>query len=202
MATFQLQIEGYTGTESDTTFLSDKLTDGAKMIIDLLPESKHEKYSVDLADAGSGVSITGYRFIKAHKSGYPAMRVDSSMQTQILDSNSLHYAATKSPVFYIESGKVYIKPGSGTAVAIAYPTVLYGATSITNFPPELNHAVVLYGAIQTAIKKQNEALSTLIDETDIELRKAETERQMAIFGKYKAIAEELNAEFQNIIKIL
>lgn len=200
MATFEERIEDYVGAISDTTFLSDVLTAGAKEIVNLLPERKLRDYTVDLTDPGTGVAITGHRFLSANVSGRGTTEISSNLKAAVIDADSIHYATVKYPVHYFENGEVFIKPSGGTAVAMAYPTVLYSASTITNFPTDLIQAVVLYGAIQAALRLENEALTTLIDESDIELRQAETERQAVIAKKYADIAASLKKEYEELLR--
>lgn len=161
MSTFQSRVEDYTGTISDTTALSDWLTSGARWFVDLLPERKVIDYTANLADSGSGVSVTGYRFYRAHKSGYGARLIDAGMKAQAVASDSIYRATATDPVAYIENGVLYIKPSGGTGIAMAYPTVVYSDSTIAGFPAELLQGVVLYAAIQRAIQMYNSVITSL-----------------------------------------
>ena len=162
MSTFQTRIQEYVGTVSDTTAMTDWLTAGAGYLIDRLPLEKFEKYTSDVTDAGVGVSVKGKKVFRAHKSGYEAMRIPAGLKAQAVDSDSIHYRTSTNPAFYIENGVLYIVPSGGTAIALAYPTVAYGDSTISVFPPELEQGVVLYASIQAAIQKYNLSIATLL----------------------------------------
>lgn len=161
MATFKSKIESYIGTYSDTQALSQWLTQISKTIINMLPLDKALKYSVGVTDDGTGVTITGYRVLRAHKDGYEAVSVNPGMASRVKDSNSIFYATPKTPISYVENGKLFILPGGGTAIGMAYPTVSYSDESISNFPQELEQAVVLYCAIQGRIKQLSDVSLSL-----------------------------------------
>ncbi len=154
--TFQTRVQSYLGTGySETVTLSDNLTAGAKYITDLLPEDKIDRFGADLTDSGSGVSVTGHRVIRAHKAGYRASRIDAGLKTQAASAGSIYTSSTIDPSWYIENGKGYVLPSGGTIVGVAYPTVAYGDLTISNFPTELEHGVVLYAVIQGCISQIN-----------------------------------------------
>lgn len=161
MSILQTRVEDYTGTVADTTALTDGLTAGAKYILNLIPEQKLGMYSTEITDDGSGVAISNYRPLRAHKSGYPAIPSSAEYKKRFLDTESIYYAPNKYPFWYIEGGKAYVVPDGGTVVAVAYPTVTYSDSSITNFPAALEHGVVLYCAIQILLGKSNISLASL-----------------------------------------
>jgi hypothetical protein len=152
MSTYKIRVEDIIGAVSDDTALSDWLTEGARLVIKLLPEDKAERYvTTAIADLGggtAGVSISNYRPIRAHKAGYSARRIDPGLKAQAIDSASIHLATTKDPVWYIELSKAYVLPDGGTVIGIVYPTVAHGDPTIADFPAESDEAVVLYAAIK------------------------------------------------------
>ena len=161
MATFQVRVEDIIGSVGDTDALSDWLTEGARRVILYLPESKLENYpTAALTDSGTGVSIAAYRPIRAHKSGYGARRIDAGLKTQAGLSTSIHYATAADPVWYIELSKAFVLPSGGSVIAIAFPTVLYSASTITAFPIEHENAVVLYAAIRGRLRQIYDLINT------------------------------------------
>jgi hypothetical protein len=154
-------VEDYTGTVTDTTSLDNLLTQGARMLVDILPLNKAELFTTDINVTVSGADLSAYRFMRAHKSGYGAVRISADNKARAADVNSLYYATNRSPVHYIENGKLYILPGGGTGVGIAYPTVTYNNTSIGSFPSELQHAVILYAAEHVLIQRMNDKVVNL-----------------------------------------
>jgi hypothetical protein len=161
MGTFQDRVQDYLGTIADTTALTDQLTAGVKVIADLLPLEKLEKFSTDTTDSGSGATISGGRVIGAHKSYCPAILIPKEMKAKASDSGSIHYATATSPKFYIHESKGYVLPGGGSINLFTYPTAAYNASTISGFPSEFEQAVVLYAAIQQAIGKLNTASDAL-----------------------------------------
>lgn len=156
MATFQARIEDRIGTQSDVDALSDWLTEGAKFITNLLPYERMEKFSAPLTAGILGISVAAHRILRVHKSGYGARRVDAGLAAAIVDADSIHKALTTDPVWYIIDGLVYIHPSGGTVIAMAYPTVLYNATTITDFPADLIEAVILFASIQGRLRQMSD----------------------------------------------
>ncbi len=193
MATFQTRIEDYVGTITDTTALSDALTTAARKIIDLLPEEKYRQFTTSVADSGSGVSITGYRFIRAHKSGIPAREIEAGRKSQAVDTGSTYYATALIPRHYIENGTLYVLPSSGTGIVIAYPTVAYTDSTIAGFPTELLGAVVLDAAVQMATQLMNSVINTATSEQDIELAESEIKQ-------YQELIKILQIEYEKALK--
>lgn len=146
MATFETRVENYVGTQSDD--FSDNLTDAAKEVLDLVPKARLRFYSTGEADSGTGVSLSGKRLAYATKSGRFAREVPPGLKASITDSNSIHEATTFSPAFYVGNGTCRVEPGGGTVHTVSYPTVSQLDTSISNFPDELEEAVVVLAAIK------------------------------------------------------
>lgn len=162
MSTFQVRVEDYYGgTISDTTALTDQLTSAAKMIVNMIPEHRLERYVSELTDTGSGSAITSYRFVRAHKNGRGAIPVSAGEKYRLNDGNSLYTADARSPYWYLEAGKVYVVPNGGTVCAVAYPTVLYSDGSVTSFPTEMEQAIIFYVAVQQLLGKNATLLATL-----------------------------------------
>lgn len=161
MASFQVRVLDYIGTLDDTTAITDWCTAGARFIVDLLPEHILNEYATSVTVTASGLSMASYRIHQALKNGYEAKLVPTGMLTAVQDSNSIHYALSASPVSVVYSGKIYIYPNGGEVLAMAYPTVLYSASSISNFPTRMEHGVVLYAAIQGMLRKSSDALTSV-----------------------------------------
>jgi len=161
VGTFQVRVEDYTGTITDTTALSDQLTAGAKSVINLIPENRLDRYASDITDSGSGASISSYRFVRAHKNGRRAIPINPSEKWKLYSKDSLYTVDTRSPSWYLENGKIYVVPDGGTVVGVVYPSVLYNDTTVPNFPTEIEQAVILYCVIQQLLGKTNTTLATL-----------------------------------------
>jgi hypothetical protein len=164
---FQTQIEDYIGTPvlADTTFMTDSLTTGARILVDVLASKGSDKldlYATDKTDAGSGVDVTAGKPISAHKSYRGAKRILVEMRASALDADSIHYAISTDPSWHIEKTKAYVLPSGGTVRWVAYPSVLFSASTITNFPPEGYPAVVLYASVQYQIRNISDLLRTTL----------------------------------------
>ncbi len=162
MATYQVRVEDKIGTIGDTQAISDWLTAGAKFVVNILPIQRLLKYTVNLTDAGSGISIVAYRFVSANKSGYGAREVSHNLSAQVVNSGSIHYAGTTDPVFYILNGLVYVKPSGGTVVAVAYPSVLFSDSTITSFPNDLDEIIVIYASMQGRLRQMSDLTITTL----------------------------------------
>ena len=174
MATFQVRIEDYTGSISDTAFLTDVLTEGARIIADRLSPDRLELLATDKADSGSGIAVTGGRPLSAHKSGYPATRIPLIMKSLAGDSDSNFYASTKDPSWYVEKTKAYVLPGGGTINFFSYPTVLFSASTISDYPTEALGALVLYGAVQGEMRIISDLVKTTMAAISFSLPTAPT----------------------------
>lgn len=159
MATFQARIEDYVGPFSDTQALSDWLTAGARLHLRLLPKSKLQEYTEDLTDPdGNGVLIGDNLVLSVSKSGYESIGFPASMRARITDSDSLYLATAKSPAHYIHEGKLFVKPGGGSAEVVPMPTVLHSNESL---PVDIEDATVLYAALQALQSNINDAISNI-----------------------------------------
>ena len=80
--------------------------------------------------------------------------VNAAYRSNVVNTDSIYYAGKDSPVYYIDNAVLTVKPtttATQTAtVSIVLPdaTVAYDGTTISNFPSELYHAVVLYASVQ------------------------------------------------------
>lgn len=160
MANFQQKVESYTGSISDTTALSEWLTTAARFVTDLLPDHVLDEYATTVDVSTDGLALATYRYLKALKNGYEVRMVGAGMSASVQDSNSIHYAIASSPVGLRYNGKLYIYPDGGEALAMQYPSVLYNASTITNFPSRMLHGVVLYAAIQALLSKASTAIGS------------------------------------------
>lgn len=176
MANFKVQVEGLTSLTISSgsptqTELSQFLTDGAKEIINLLPEKLKEKAmsitnlyigntdtTMDLDGKGQIFYVTREN---ADSGVYAPCRKINAMYGDLTnDSENIIYGASATdPIYYIESNSsgnstLFVKPTPTAAQPakvyhIAYPSVAYDDTSIANFPSEAEYLVVLYGAMKS-----------------------------------------------------
>ena len=177
MATFQAQVHGLTsltisssGTSPTEAELTQFLTDGAKEIINQLPNTLKEKSmsitnlyigntdtTMDLDGKGQIIYVTREN---ADSGVYaPCRRINAMYGDLTNDSGNIIYGSSATdPVYYVESNSggnstLFVKPTPTAAQPakvyhIAYPTVAYGDSAIANFPDEAEYLVPLYGSIK------------------------------------------------------
>lgn len=168
MLTLKERIEDRIGSVGDDDALSSWLTAGARLIINLMPETRLEKFTTPLTDSGSGVSVTEARVLSANKSGYGALKVPQHLIARVSDANSIYAATSEYPAWYVLNGLAYVKPGGGTVLAAVYPEVYAGSDVIyiapnTYFPRDIDEAVILYACIQGRIRQINDIVTNEID---------------------------------------
>jgi len=166
MSTYQIEIEDLIGSVGDTAFITDALTNGARELMNLLPEDELELFSQTLTDTGSGIATSTLKVISANKSGYEAKKVPSSMSGRYEDSGSIYFATTKSPVFYMKNGKTYVVPSGGAVQVVKYPTIDYddlpGAyTSTDAVPEDIEPLLVLYAAVKGRIRQLSDKRASI-----------------------------------------
>ena len=194
---FQTQVEDRVGTISDTSALTDWLTDGARIVIDYLANRRSDKldlYATEKSDSGSGVDITGGRPISAHKSNYPARRIPVEMKARAVDADSSEYATATDPVWYVSETKGYVLPLGGTIRWAAYPAVAYNASTVSNFPPEGYPAFVLYASIQYQIRNINDLIKSTLGGLTFTFPSTVTPPAAPSFTYTDAIADTIGTE--------
>ena len=167
MATFQTRIEDLIGSVGDTAAESDWLTEGARIVADTIKRTSPNKlilYATDKTDTDgtTGIAITGGIPLSAHASGYGAIWVPVSLSAAIADSDSIHYATARSPKWYYNTSKGYVKPSGGVIKWFGYPTVAYGDSTISNYPSEAYNAIVLYAAILGQMRIISDLITTTL----------------------------------------
>lgn len=204
MATFQNKVEDISVAISDTTALSSWLTQGARIVVDILADKRSDKlglYATAKTDSGSGIGITGGRVISAHKSGYPARRIAAEDYGRATNTGSIHYATATDPAWYILETMGYVKPSGGTLRWVAYPSVAYSDSAVSNFPPEAYDAFVYYAGVQSlmrAIADSITNMATHLTNGDPELVQSEAMRVQELVQKNK----ELQLEYNRILERL
>ena len=157
--TFKNQVDALTGfgnTEDDA--LSDWLTAGARTIFNVLPENKLERVAsntnfTDSLDVEGKKILSVLRKDASNSNRYMSCRklLPSQMGT-VHDSSYMEYATTNDPAYIVHNDVLNTFPQSvasndSRAVYInAGITVAHGDSSITNFPDEAEHAVVLHAS--------------------------------------------------------
>ena len=179
LSNFDADLSGTTNSTSGENLhlhTNQWLTDGAKEIINLLPDKLKAKCgTVSLVNETNGTTLDmdGKGEIlhvtrENADAGYytPCRQIPAMYGDLSNDSNNIiYYATATDPVYWIESNSsnastLFIKPTPtdnqpAKVVHISYPTVAYTNTSIDNFPDEAEYLVVLYAAIKAATHELN-----------------------------------------------
>jgi len=162
MATFEVQVEGLTsltldGSSSPTQDeLTQFLTDGAKEIINNLPGHLLPLCaSSNTFTSGSTETLVTGKILNVFRNdgdiNQPCRKIPAKEKGRVSDPDEMNYATITDPVFFIDNNALDVLPAGGSCSysAVAYPSVAFGASSITAFPNEAEHLVVLYGAIKS-----------------------------------------------------
>lgn len=171
MATLQQRIEGYVGTLTmSSTALQDALGAEACFLIRSFPAERLVEYAtVEQLIGNEGADISEKRIVKVYRNSYEAQFVGTN--TRLIDSDSLFYAAARTPVYEMDSRegsyKLYIHPYAtefepGLIYHIAFPSsVLLSASSVTGLPNEAVEAVVLSGCVSELVYRINGSVDDL-----------------------------------------
>jgi hypothetical protein len=217
LATFKAQIAGLTGISSGTTptdnelteFLKDGVNDVTRRCIEAKPQdaTKFQRES-SIIDTNSGLDVGGANILsvvrEANTDGSSdgstswrnCRQVPASMQSRVVDTNSLHFASIYNPVYIIDdNGKVNVYPvaSSNNGYKVFYvnnvPTDETNEVSLTQahadikwFPNDKIYLVVIYAAIKTLEAKMAEFA---IDEEDTELVQAITSNLTSLKQQYE-----------------
>ena len=162
MATFEAQVEALTslsiagGTAPTQTELTQFLTDGAKEVINNLPDHLLALCSSEQTfTSGTPQTLNTGKVLYATRSdgtiAQPCRFIPSAMVGRALDSGDMSAASTTDPIYYIKNNTIDIAPSSGASVysEVQYPAVAFGDSAIAVFPDEAEYLVVLYASIKS-----------------------------------------------------
>ena len=147
-------------TSSGETFVvhtNQWLTDGAKEVINNLSQKLLQLCSAISANFTSTAvgseseTLNTGKVLAVFAGSREARRINSNKKHRAADSASVEYATSTDPVYYIERSKINVLPASTSNCnyeEVQYPTVVNSDTTITLFPDEAEHLVVLYAAIK------------------------------------------------------
>ena len=161
MATFEAQVEGLTSLSIDgssaptQTELTQFLTDGAKEIINVLPEDLLNfcTSSVSFTSGSASTLNTGKISNVLRSDGditQPCRDVPALYKGRYSDPDDMNYATVTDPIYYIENNSLDVLPagGSVTYSEVQYPAVAYGDSAIAVFPDEAEYLVPLYASVK------------------------------------------------------
>ena len=107
-----------------------------------------------------------FKLLEVNRDGYSARLINSGLGQQAVDQNSIHYATSKSPVYYVRSGNIYIRPmvsesEQGEIVGLTYPIVKHNMKSTTDLPVEAEDFIVIGAARKYLIRHMYEEFAQL-----------------------------------------
>ena len=167
---FAAQIHALTGfdadssdnTEVEETFrimTSQWLKDAAKEVINVMPlpmlkmcASMQTFGDVSKAPGSEAEVLNTSKVLSVFAGEYQARQIPSELKYKANDVNSLQYATSTDPVFYIEGNKINVLPSGILAANLKYeeaqfPTISFDDTSISLFPDEAENLVILKASI-------------------------------------------------------
>ena len=177
MATFKAQVTALTTItiSSSSTYpteaqLTQFLTDGAREIIGLLPDTLlqycvkwTEMNSSSAMNIGTDTDIGKILFVTRYDgTRYLPCRLIPSAYSGFADdpTNLTYFGSSSDPVYFtISDGtnpgvKVFPNPTSALKARVhhvAYPSVAYGDSDIDNFPDNAEYLVILYASIKSLL---------------------------------------------------
>jgi hypothetical protein len=149
------RIEAYTGTLA--TVATESILNSIAKVIELIPDHLLTPFVAPLVTGSGGVDITNKKVLGGECSGYPAKEVMKSESAKYADANSIFFASSRCPIYYLSGGKAYTLPTAGAVEVIDYSAVAEGDASITCLPNQFEEAVV----IDVAIAKLEEKLASV-----------------------------------------
>ena len=206
MATFEAQVNGLTnlgidGTSTDpgqtelSQFLKDGVIDVTSRCLQFKPQDVVKFQRETSTSDSQGVSVGGATILSVVReanadgssdgstSWRSCRKVLTSMQSRVIDTDSLHFASIYNPVYIIDDNNavnVYPVPSSNNGFKVYYvneeprdisggAALIHSHSNIKYFPNDKVYLVVIYAAIKCLEAKMAEFT---IDEEDGELVQA------------------------------
>lgn len=135
----QRRVEGHVGEINDPPLLNHLLERSAREVVQDLPLRSLEPLYVELTDSGTGVSTINHLVVSVHKGGVRALPFDYAGLARTT------FVSTE-PGYYTFAGKTYVKPGGGTILAVAYPSVTAESSDVAGVPFEMVNLIVTWTA--------------------------------------------------------
>ena len=149
MSTFKQKVENYCSSTDNDTVLADMLSSSAKEVLSRVPLPVLNRYATnaDVTDA-NGYDSTDKKILSLNRSGYDVKEVGLGKKAAVSDSNSIHFATKRTPVFYFDGKLITAIPIPDSTDKlnikfIAYMDVAVTDTDITSLPSTAHQAVVL-----------------------------------------------------------
>ena len=196
MATFQAQVEGLTSISIGTTpttgelteFLKDGVNDVTNRWLAVRAQDREDfQRESSIIDSNSGLYVGGAKIISVIREAgadgssdnstawRQCRKISASMQSRVVDTESLHFASKYNPVYIIDdNGRVNVYPeaSANNGYRVFYvnnvPTDETNSASLTSahsdikyFPDDKVYLVVLYASVQSLLAKMTSLNSSL-----------------------------------------
>lgn len=107
-----------------------------------------------------------FKLLEVNRDGYSAKLIPSGLVQQSNDSNSVHFATKRNPIYFIKSGNIHIRPlvngyEQGEIIGLTYPTVKYNMKSTTDLPVQAEDYIVIGAARKYLIRSMYEEFAQL-----------------------------------------
>ena len=146
------------------------LSAGADLVSNVI--GADERSHVTLAIASSPVALNGKRVVTVERSGVPARQISPTQAARGADTASLFYRGAQTPAYYIKDDQITLVPdGSGVAYVLGSFDVQPTDETISGFPAEAVHAVLLYAAGRYLLKLSHASVAAFTydyDQTEID----------------------------------
>jgi len=163
VSTYKERVEGYVGTITDTTLLNAWLNEAAQWVVSILPQELIQNYAVEATIPSGGYSVAAKRVVEATHNGYPARRSTPWEYQKASVATSLYKADDTDPIYVIRGGKFLLLPSTGTnkIYILEPPALSYNDSSVTTLPHQADNLIVIWTAIQAALKNLQGRISVM-----------------------------------------
>ena len=167
VTSFESRIEDLAGPKGTITsdeleqFVSNGAQDIADRVKRLKPEIMHRFTVRASGDFTGAVDIDEFGDLVGIESsnGKEARPVSYRFRQYLTLTDSIHYASSEDPAFYVHNNHLFVKPATGSGYIFHIPkdySINMNSGTIAGFPAEFYRHVVLYAAIQTLHRKMTD----------------------------------------------
>ena len=167
VTSFESRIEDLAGPKDTITsdeleqFVSNGAQDVADRMKRLKPEIMHRFTTRVSGDFTGAIDIDEYGDLIGIESstGKEVRPVSYKFRQYLTLVDSIHYASSEDPAFYVYNNHLFVKPATGSGYIFHIPkdySINMGSGTISGFPGEFYKHVVLYAAIQTLHRKMTD----------------------------------------------
>tara|TARA_R100000234_G_scaffold108758_1_gene80323 strand:+ start:163 stop:1302 length:1140 start_codon:yes stop_codon:yes gene_type:complete len=107
-----------------------------------------------------------FKLLEVNRDGYSAKLLPSGLAQRSNDSNSIYFATKRSPVYFIKSGNIHIRPlingyEQGEIIGLTYPIVKHNMKSATDLPIQAEDFMVAGAARKYLVRSMYEEFAQL-----------------------------------------